>query len=126
MALTVTSVPSESCDGRGTLFSDGKSSHDQKRTGDVLRANQAQQHGDDGRECVTSSCTASEMLCSTCSCTLSIAIKAKEFNVDEELRGSTEETAQLHASMISWHPHIVTVMLDNGRHREPAGFSSHL
>jgi hypothetical protein len=37
----------ESCDGRGTLFSEAKGSHNQKITGDVLRTNRAQQQGDD-------------------------------------------------------------------------------
>jgi len=37
----------ESCDGRGTLFSKAKGSHNQKTRGDVLRTNRAQQQGDD-------------------------------------------------------------------------------
>ena len=58
----------EGCDGRGTLFSEGKSSHNQQTTGDVLRTTRAQQHGDDRgnlRKCVTLSCVVWEMGFST-------------------------------------------------------------
>ena len=39
----------ESCDGRGTLFSEARGSHNQKTTGDVLHTNRAQQKRDDRR-----------------------------------------------------------------------------